>query len=363
MKKVIINLINANQGAHIVRSKNFLLNLKKLDLQNKYLVLSEKKIDIFSKNFSYVIFNISKNKFIAIIQRFIIQNFIINYYFFKHNISVYINFSHTIPILSLKKILRIIAVTNVAPFVMFKKFSNIQKIKMFYLKYKIIYNCLVSDKIVSISIYCKKLLEKNNINSKKIHVINNGINNNLKINLNYKSENYFLYVSHFYRYKNFENLIISYSNLPTNIQDKYKLVFIGNPYDPTYFEGIKKLIINLKLEEKVEIYSNLKREKINDYIKKCYLFIFPSFIENCPMSLLEAMEFDKPILSSNIPPMNEFCKNLPLYFDPHNPESITKSIIEFCNNYEIIKHCYDYSVIKKNLSWENFTKKILSMYL
>jgi hypothetical protein len=78
MKNVIVNFINANQGAHIVRSKNFLLNLKKLDLQNKYLILSEKKIDIFSKNFSYVIFNISQNKFIAIIQRFIIQNFIIN---------------------------------------------------------------------------------------------------------------------------------------------------------------------------------------------------------------------------------------------------------------------------------------------
>jgi glycosyltransferase involved in cell wall biosynthesis len=259
--------------------------------------------------------------------------------------------------------LSIIAVTNVAPFVSFKNFSNIQKIKMFYLKYKILYSCMISDKVVSISSYCKQLLIKKNINSNKIYIINNGINNNLEINLNFKSENYFLYVSHFYRYKNFENLIISYSYLPTNIQDKFKLVFIGNPYDIDYFNEIKKLIINLKLEKKVEVYSNLKREKINDYIKKCYLFIFPSFIENCPMSLLEAMEFDKPILSSNIPPMNEFCKNLPLYFDPHNPESITKTIIEFCNNYEIIKHFYDYSLIKKKLSWENFTKKILSMYL
>jgi|TARA_B110000977_G_scaffold168159_1_gene217184 glycosyltransferase involved in cell wall biosynthesis len=361
MKNIIINLINANQGAHIVRSKNFLLNLKKIDLQNNYLILTEKKIDILTKNFNYIIFNISKYKFFAIIQRFIIQNFFINYYYFRYNISVYINFSHTIPILSLKKILKIIAVTNVAPFVTFKKFSNIQKIKMFYLKYKILYNCLISDKIISISGYCKELLEKNSISSKKIHIISNGINDNVKINLNLKSKNFFLYVSHFYSYKNFENLIISYSNLPAKIQNKFKLVLIGNPYDLKYYESIKNLIFNLKLEHNVKIYSNLTREQINDYIKKCYLFIFPSLIENCPMSLLEAMEFNKPILTSNISPMNEFCKDLPIYFNPHDQNSIVNSITKFCNNNEL-SFSYDYSLIKKELTWKKFTKKILLMY-
>ena len=361
-KNIIINLINANQGAHLIRSNNFLLNLKKIDSNNNYVILTEKKLNIFNNNFIYLIFNISKNKIIAIIQRFIIQSFFINYYYFKYNISVYINFSHTIPLISFKKILKIIAVTNVAPFIDFKKFSNFQKLKMLYLKYKILYSCIFSDKIISISNFCKILLVKNNINKKKITVIYNGINKPLKSVSNNKTKKYFLYVSHFYRYKNFENLIIAYSNLPPEISNKFKLILIGHPYDFKYFLDVKKQIRKLKLVNKIEIHSNFNRKTIDEYIKNCYLFIFPSLIENCPMSLLEAIQYNRPILSSKIPPMNEFCQNFPLYFNPYYPASITNSIIEFCNNSAIIKKSFNYTLIKKNLSWGNFTKKILSMY-
>ena len=73
-----------------------------------------------------------KNKFISFIQRFVIQNIIINYLFFKYDIKIYINFSHTIPFISLRKIFKIIAVTNVAPFVKFNKYNKLQKLKMFF---------------------------------------------------------------------------------------------------------------------------------------------------------------------------------------------------------------------------------------
>lgn len=361
MKNIIINLINANQGAHLIRSKNFLLNLKKIDHLNRYFILSENDLNIFHNKFKYKIFKISKNKFISIIQRIFIQHFLIIYYYFKYNISIYINFSHTVPIFSLKKIFKIIAVTNVAPLVKFENFLFSQKIKMFFLKYKILFSCILSNRIISISDYCKVLLEKNNINSKKIFVIKNGINEFTQSRSN-NNNKFFLYVSHFYRYKNFENLINSYSKLPKQILDKYKLIIIGNPYDLPYYNFIKRKIVDLNMEKNIEIHSNLSREKIDQYIKECYLFIFPSLIENCPMSILEAIQFNKPILTSNIPPMNEFCKDLPLYFDPHDQNSIMNSIIEFCKNNEI-SSSYDYSLIKKQLTWEKFTKRILSMYI
>ncbi len=361
---IIINLINSNQGAHLIRSKNFLLNLLKLDKVNNYIILTEKNLNVKNKNFVYIKFDISKNKLLSFIQRFVIQNIIINYLFFKYDIKIYINFSHTIPFISLRKIFKIIAVTNVAPFIKFNKYNKLQKLKMFFLRYKILYSCLFSDKIISISYYCKKLLKKNNIYGKKIVVIPNGITKKIEIKNNKKIlNNYFLYVSHFYKYKNFENLITSYSMLPKKISKKFKLIIIGNPYDNEYFYKIKKQIKKLKLLNNIKIYSNLSRDVIDKYIQNCYLFVFPSLIENCPMSLLEAMQYDRPILSSKIPPMNEFCNDLPIYFDPRKPNSIANSIIEFCDNNVIMGNSYNYTKIKKKLTWENFTKRILNMYL
>ena len=312
MKNIIINLINANQGAHLIRSYNFLKCLKELDNKNNYIILSENNLNISAINFKFKTFKLFKNKFLNFFQRFFIQNILINFYFFKYNIGVYLNFSHTIPLISLKKVNKIVAVTNVAPFVKFNKFSFFQKLKMYILKNKILYSCNNSNNVISISEFCKSLLEKNNINASKIKVIYNGIDTEKNIISKNKDDEFFLYISHFYKYKNFENLLIAYQNLPLDIKDKYKLKFIGHPYDISYYKKIHSLIDQFKLKKNVEILSNLKREEINWYLKNCELFIFPSLIENCPMSLLEAMQFDKPIITSHISPMDEFCKELPI---------------------------------------------------
>ena len=80
------------------------------------------------------------------------------------------------------------------------------------------------------------------------------------------------------------------------------------------------------------------------------------------MSLLEAIQFDKPILTSNIEPMNEFCKEMPVYIDPNDSKSITNAIVYYLKMSPFEKKLFNYNKIKKDLSWDIFTKKIIEIY-
>ena len=71
MKNIIINLINANQGAHLIRSYNFLKCLKELDNKNNYIILSENNLNISAINFKFKTFKLFKNRFLIFFKDFL----------------------------------------------------------------------------------------------------------------------------------------------------------------------------------------------------------------------------------------------------------------------------------------------------
>ena len=62
---------------------------------------------------------------------------------------------------------------------------------MYILKNKILYSCNNSNNVISISEFCKSLLEKNNINASKIKVIYNGIDTEKNIISKNKDDKFF----------------------------------------------------------------------------------------------------------------------------------------------------------------------------
>lgn len=52
--------------------------------------------------------------------------------------------------------------------------------------------------------------------------------------------------------------------------------------------------------------------------------IFPSFCEGFGLPLVEAMAVGTPVLASDIPVFREVGANVPLYFDPNNPQQLQK---------------------------------------
>ncbi len=95
--------------------------------------------------------------------------------------------------------------------------------------------------------------------------------------------------------KGFENLIISFKKLATN-NPNVKLYILGDGPLKNHFTN---LIKSLKLTENVFLLG----QKRNPFfiMKKCDLFVLPSFCEGQSMVLLEAMTVGINILASNIP--------------------------------------------------------------
>jgi glycosyltransferase involved in cell wall biosynthesis len=119
----------------------------------------------------------------------------------------------------------------------------------------------------------------------------------------YEDEEYFLYSGRLVPEKGIRTLIKAFLSLRTS---KHKLVIVG--------DGPLKQSLEVELlktgTRNIEITGFLTGEALADKIRKCTCTIIPSEIyENCPMSVLEALAFGKPVIGANIGGIPELIKD------------------------------------------------------
>jgi len=169
-------------------------------------------------------------------------------------------------------------------------------------------------------------------------------------------------VSHFYRYKNFEQLIFAYSNLPKITRLNYRLKLVGNFSDQKYLKYLKKLSNKLEVDNSIDFIPGVNEKILNSLYKKASLFIFPSRIENCPNILLEAMSFGLPVLVAKTQPMPEFTGNVAKYFKLDDQIDLSKKINFLLSSKRILNYMSKMSYLKsKQYSWDLFTKKVIDL--
>ena len=233
--KILLNLVAARHGGQLTRATEFISNFIKTSDKNDSLVIlihSQVNLDI----------ELNKSvKFIRVSLPFGINHWIFRIFWENTyqlllvkslNPDVYLTFSHYLPFKKLK-IPSVVAVSNLAPFSIsaFDRETIYGKLRLFLLYFSIKNSAHASSCVIALSSECKNLLIKNGIDSTKISIIPNGVRKidlknivNNKINSKDRKEKYILYVSHFYRYKNFEQLIIAYSHLSQSIKEDFRLI-------------------------------------------------------------------------------------------------------------------------------------------
>ncbi|WP_297432221.1 glycosyltransferase [uncultured Cetobacterium sp.] len=162
---------------------------------------------------------------------------------------------------------------------------------------------------IAISKYVEEVHLKLGIDSSKIITIYNGIDNIKYRNIeNEKLEVInFITVSVLNERKNVEFLVnviykLYYEENIKNI--KFKI--IGN--GPFYNKILNK-ITELKLENVINLCGNIKREEVYNLLKQSDIFLFSSKSEGFGLSVVEALKIGLPVITSNIPVMNEIIKN------------------------------------------------------
>jgi glycosyltransferase involved in cell wall biosynthesis len=367
--------------ANNIRSDGGIIFLKKIiqniNLNNRRLkkiyIWGEEKLLQELPNSKKIVKNkifLTNINFINIFIRFFWHFFLLNKEIIKKKCDV-IYFPGGINLANIKNTKTIISILNIEPF-FYEKYSNynfgFKKMRLFLLKKIIIFSAKKSTAIIYLNDYFKKYFE-NKIDKKTINSICSlGASTNYNVIKKQKSIKFYSdnnryiigYVSTIFPYKNHIQLIKVIKKI---IQEgtPVSLIMIGKCHDQQLLKKINKLII----DERYIIYLDyLNKTELKKYYKNIFdLKIFPSSSEAFPNIIIEAIDYNLPLLCSSIQPMPSILKKSCEYFDPLNEKDMYKKIMHFLKSpkkrLSNIKKAK--KLIKQNYSWKKSAENFLNL--
>ena len=188
-----------------------------------------------------------------------------------------------------------------------------------------------SEVVVTPSDHLKKFI---NITNPKTEVLK--INNGIEISEFKKSktplhEFNVLINSRLVLQKNI-NLVIEAMDCIKNLNVNLKIIGEGGE-----LPRLEDLITNLKIQDRVKLIGKVENELISEYLKTTNLFVQASDYEGLPHSILEAINYEVPVLSTEVGGCKDLLNNGDRGFIisfPQNKQQIAKKIDYIHDNYD-----------------------------
>ena len=175
-------------------------------------------------------------------------------------------------------------------------FISFYKNSIFIVKYLIRFVLFNANKVIVTSNFYQKDLKKTIKIKMKIVVINNSIKDNFeKIKINKNKKNYILFLANLTPQKGIDDIFNISDDL---ISKNNNIIFVlcGRDKQNYYYNNF----INNKNKNNFIFFDFIKGKKKIDLLKKSKIFILPSYLENSPISIIEAMSASIPTISTNI---------------------------------------------------------------
>ncbi|WP_109695476.1 glycosyltransferase family 4 protein [Chitinophaga deserti] len=193
-----------------------------------------------------------------------------------------------------------------------------------------------ADHIIAISESTKNDLQKVfNIPDHKISVIHHGYQSTAPALMSetdhaYKPpfKDYLLFVGDRSGYKNFNRFVLAVQPL----MNRYDIRLIctgGGEFGPAE----REILIRAGIEDKVMQISATDAQ-LNTLYQQAMAFVYPSLYEGFGLPILEAFNNQCPVITSNTSCFKEVAGNAAAYFDPYQPEDMTRVIDAVINSKE-----------------------------
>ena len=223
---------------------------------------------------------------------------------------------------------------------------------------------LVSKKAIAVSEYARKSFTGGILGlfENRFSVVYHGVSENfLPPNKSVKRKDFLLAVSDLYVQKNLKNLISAFSRLKVK-NPKLSLKIAGYPIDEEYFQELKKMVSDYKLDEDIQFMGGISSEELLNLYQCCGVFVFPSTVETFGNPLVEAMACGAPIACSNTAAMPEVVGKAAEFFDPTSVENIVQVINNLLKD-EVLRQRLTNRALKraKVFSWKNTAEKTLAV--
>jgi glycosyltransferase involved in cell wall biosynthesis len=219
-----------------------------------------------------------------------------------------------------------------------------------------------AKRIATVSEYSKQDIAKNyNIDPDKIDVVYNGINSFFKpVDEFTKSTtkkkfangcDYFVYVGSLHPRKNIPTLIKAFAQFKKDKTTKVKLVLAG----PNYWgmQDTYKLIKESGIEGEVIFTNRLSNDDLANVLGSAIAMTFVPYYEGFGIPLVEAMQAEVPIITSNVTSLPEIAGDAALLIDPLSANQLKEAMIKVWQDEALRNDLIQKGIARKQeFSWE-----------
>lgn len=228
------------------------------------------------------------------------------------------------------------------------------------------FSIIKAKKIIAVSKTTKKDIVKNyQIDENKVEVIYNGfekiVSGRTGKTAEVKLKKYILYVGTLQPRKNLIVLIEAFDKF-LQINKDFKLIIVGKK--GWLYENIFEKVKMMKLEKKIIFTDHVSDQELIWYYKNAFCLVLPSFYEGFGIPVLEAMNFDCPVVASFSSSLPEIGEDASLYFDPKNPDDLLEKLNSLKENQELRKELITKGRQRiKDFSWEKCAEETLDVII
>lgn len=219
-----------------------------------------------------------------------------------------------------------------------------------------------ATRIATVSEYSKRdIADSYKINPDKIDVVYNGINSDFnpvsdEIKKQTKQKfskgcDYFLFVGSLHPRKNISRLIEAFGAFKKESNSDIKLLLAG----PQYWgmSEIFKSIDAIDCKEDIIFTNRLSNEDLAHVMASAFALTFVPYFEGFGIPLVEAMQSEIPIITSNVTSLPEIAGDAALYANPFEVNDIKNAMLKLYSNPSLRSDLIEKGKQRKNLySWD-----------
>jgi glycosyltransferase involved in cell wall biosynthesis len=225
-----------------------------------------------------------------------------------------------------------------------------------------------AERIITVSEFSKNdIIDKYKIDAEKIDVAYNCFNEIYKpltdedkrtTKEKYTSgQDYFIYIGVLVPRKNIARLLMAFEAFKETHPNPTKLLIVGEKMFGT--QDVDTIYKNHKYKTDILFTGYLPESEIELVLGSALALTYVSYFEGFGIPIVEAMNAEVPVITSNITSMPEVAGDAALLVDPFSIESISGSMFRMYNDLPLRKSLIEKGRVRKTLfSWDNTAEKI-----
>lgn len=225
-----------------------------------------------------------------------------------------------------------------------------------------------AEKIVTVSEYSKQdIVKQYDIEKGKIKVVYNGCNElykpideGLKFQIKQKyteGKSYFIFIGTLHPRKNITGLFKAFEKFKIESKSDFKLLIVG---EKLFMTGdIEKIYFKSQYKNDIVFTGRLKPEDLHHVLASAFAMTFVPFFEGFGIPLIEAMNCDVPLISSDTTSLPEVAGNAALFVNPFDVNDIKNAMIKLTENKNLRHTLIEKGRIRKEqFSWDKTAMRL-----